>query len=102
MIRVGRGRELAWSALSKFKMGRHHFSTFRFPSHRVCLESSFSSVRGTGVKCLRSVRSVQLISRTHPALARTDLAAYVRLRLGSIHSLQLFGSSRRAVLGAPS
>ena len=39
------------------------------------LESWFSSVRGTGAKCLRSVRSVQFIqfrSRTLPALNPTS------------------------------
>ena len=32
----------------------HHFSTVQFPSH--CLESSFSSIRGMGTKCLCSVQ----------------------------------------------
>ena len=70
MIRVGRGRRLTWSSRSKFKAVGHQFSTVQFPSHRVCLESSFSSVRGTGAKCLRSVRLVQFSSfssRTLPA-----------------------------------
>ena len=45
--------------------------TVQFPRAPVCLESSFSSFQGIGVKCLRSVPSVQFIqfsSRTLPAL----------------------------------
>ena len=54
------------------------------------MESSFSSVRGTGANCLRSVLSVQYIqlsSRTLPALTWIDLAGSVRLRLGSVHRI---------------
>ena len=48
MTRAGRVRKLARSSRSKFKMVWHQFSTAQFPSHPVCLVSSFSSVRAAG------------------------------------------------------
>ena len=75
------------------------------PELPVSQESSFSLVRGTVEKCLRSVRSVQFIqfsSRILPTLARIDLTGSVRLRLDLFHRvsncLGRGGGSRRAAL----
>ena len=70
-IRAGRVRELAKSSRSTFKMVWRQFS--KFISLLTSLSAKFVQFSsGHGAKCLRSVRSVQLLqssSRTLPALS---------------------------------
>ena len=81
------------------------FSLVQFSSLVTSLESSFSSVRGTLAKCLRSVRSVQFIqsrSRAPPARLRLTWPGWLgsaQARFGP-SSLQLLARNRGAVLGS--